>query len=75
MISRDLLELLVCPVTRAKLVYASGDRLVSVDPESRLAYPIEDDIPSLLPESGVALDEEEHRAALRWAEENGFHKP
>ena len=49
-----LLELLVCPVSKTSLVYMREQQelLCRV---SRLAYPINDDIPSLLPDEARAL--------------------
>lgn len=50
-----LLEILVCPVTRGTLEYdAAGNELVSR--QARLAYPIRDGIPIMLPEEARALD-------------------
>jgi uncharacterized protein YbaR (Trm112 family) len=44
-----LLEILVCPVTKARLTYdAAAQELVSVT--AGLAYPIRDGIPIMLPE-------------------------
>ena len=48
-----LLEILVCPVTRAKL-RQEGDRLVAEQPEGAgLRYPIRDGIPVLLPDEAI----------------------
>ncbi len=50
-----LLDLLVCPVTRQPLTLdAERSRLVSA--AARLAYPIRDGIPILLPQEAQALD-------------------
>ena len=54
-------DILVCPVTRHALVH-DADALVSTDPESRLSYPVVDDIPRLLE------DESETLTAEVWAE-------
>lgn len=49
-----LLELLVCPVTKAPLEYdAANQELISR--QARLAYPIRDGIPIMLPEEARAL--------------------
>lgn len=50
-----LLEVLVCPVTHGPLRYdrAAGE-LVSMS--ARLAYPIRDGVPVMLPEEARALD-------------------
>lgn len=50
-----LLELLVCPVTKAPLVYdAEAGELISK--AAGLAYPIQDGIPIMLPEDARRLD-------------------
>ena len=56
-IDPKLLEMLVCPVTKATLDYdAVNQELVSRP--ARLAYPIRDGIPIMLPEEARQLDEE-----------------
>ena len=51
-----LLELLVCPLTRGSLEYdAARQELVSRS--ARLAYPIRDGIPIMLPDEARTLDE------------------
>ena len=47
MIDKDLLEMLVCPISKAPLRKV-GEELVCE--ESQLAYPIEDGVPVLLVE-------------------------
>ena len=59
----ELLEILVCPKTKKPLVL-DGERLVSTDPETRLSYRIENDIPILLIEEAEPLSEEEWRAVM-----------
>jgi len=59
MISKDLLEILCCPETKADLVL-DGDFLVSVDKETRRRYRIENDIPIML------IDESEQLALEVW---------
>ncbi len=51
----EFLALLCCPVSRKPLVQ-KGDWLVSTDPETRLRYPIRDEIPVLLREESEELD-------------------
>jgi uncharacterized protein YbaR (Trm112 family) len=54
-IDPKLLEILVCPLTRGPLEYdAARQELVSR--AARLAYPIRDGIPIMLPEEARALD-------------------
>ena len=51
-----LLEILVCPLTKATLEYdAARQELISRP--ARLAYPIRDGIPIMLPEEARALEE------------------
>lgn len=50
-----LLELLVCPVTKASLRYdAAAGELIS--DEAKLAYPIRDGIPIMIPDEARKLD-------------------
>jgi len=58
MISKDLLEILCCPETKADLVL-DGNTLVSVDKNTRLRYRIEEDIPIMLIEEAEQLSTEE----------------
>ncbi len=51
-----LLEMLVCPVTRATLSYDAG-RQELVSRAAKLAYPIRDGIPIMLPEEARPLEE------------------
>jgi uncharacterized protein YbaR (Trm112 family) len=51
-----LLEILVCPVTKTTLEY-DAERQELVSRAARLAYPIRDGIPIMLPEEARALDE------------------
>lgn len=54
-IDPKLLELLVCPVTKATLDYdAANNELVSQ--AAKLAYPIRDGIPIMLPEEARRIE-------------------
>ena len=60
MFDTKLLEILVCPVTKAKLEYDSEkDELICL--ASNLAYPVRDGIPVMLEEEArqISLDEKE----------------
>lgn len=61
MISKELLDILCCPETKADLVL-DGDFLVSVDKNTRRRYRIEDDIPIML------IDESEQLSIEEWTE-------
>jgi uncharacterized protein len=53
--SSRLLELLVCPVTKTRLEYdEAAQELISK--VAKLAYPIRDGIPIMLPEEARELD-------------------
>lgn len=55
-IDKRLLSLLVCPLTRSGLEYdRNANELVSR--RARLAYPIRDGIPIMLPEEARPLDD------------------
>jgi uncharacterized protein len=53
-IDPKLLELLVCPLTKSTLDY-DAVRQELVSPSARLAYPIRDGIPIMLPEEARRL--------------------
>ncbi len=53
-----LLELLVCPVTKASLVYKAEHKELWCR-ASGLAYPIQDDIPVMLEDEARSLTPEE----------------
>ena len=61
MISKELLDILCCPQTKADLVL-DGNTLVSTDSITRLRYRIEDDIPIML------IDESEQVPMEEWKE-------
>ncbi len=50
-----LLEILVCPVTRGPLEYDSAKQEL-ISRSAKLAYPIRDGIPIMLPEEARRLD-------------------
>ncbi|HQF41668.1 MAG TPA: hypothetical protein PK073_02060 [Ignavibacteriaceae bacterium] len=58
MISKELLNILCCPETKADLIL-DGNTLVSVDKNTRRRYRIEDDIPIMLIEESEQLSLEE----------------
>ncbi|MBU0558249.1 MAG: hypothetical protein KJ799_12390 [Bacteroidetes bacterium] len=57
MISKELLEILCCPETKADLVL-DGETLVSTDKSTRRRYKIEDNIPIMLIDESEVLDVE-----------------
>lgn len=50
-----LLEILVCPLTKGRLDY-DREKQELVSPAARLAFPIRDGIPIMLPEEARPLD-------------------
>lgn len=64
MISKELLEILCCPETKADLVL-DGNTLVSVDKNTRRRYRIEDDIPIMLIEESEQLSIDEWSAIMK----------
>lgn len=53
-----LLEILVCPVTKATLIY-DRERQELISRQAGLAYPIRSGIPIMLPGEARALSDEE----------------
>ena len=66
MVDKKLLSMLVCPVSKAPLIYnEEAQELVCI--ASGLVYPIRDGIPVMLEEQArqLTLEEKEHYAAKR----------
>jgi uncharacterized protein len=55
LIDPKLLEILVCPLTKGRLEYDS-DRQELISRSAKLAYPIRDGIPIMLPEEARPLE-------------------
>jgi uncharacterized protein YbaR (Trm112 family) len=55
-VDAKLLEILVCPLTRATLEY-DADRQELVSRAARRAYPIRDGIPIMLPDEARPLED------------------
>ncbi|MBU0473046.1 MAG: hypothetical protein KKF62_02655 [Bacteroidetes bacterium] len=64
MISKELLDILCCPETKADLVL-DNNYLVSVDKETRRRYRIDDDIPIMLIEESETLSLEEWQKIMK----------
>ncbi|MFM8700647.1 MAG: Trm112 family protein [Hyphomicrobiales bacterium] len=54
-IDRKLLDILVCPLTKGVLEY-DPERQELISRQARLAFPIRDGIPIMLPEEARGLD-------------------
>jgi uncharacterized protein YbaR (Trm112 family) len=57
-IDPKLLEILICPLTKSTLRY-DPEREELISDKARLAYPIRDGIPIMLPDEARPLDEDE----------------
>ena len=64
MISKDLLEIICCPLTKADLVLEE-ETLVSTDEKTRLRYKIVDNIPVLLVEEAEEVPLEEWKEIMK----------
>lgn len=64
MISKELLDILCCPETKADLVL-EGETLVSTDKNTRRRYRIEDDIPIMLIEESEQLSVDEWKTIMQ----------
>jgi uncharacterized protein YbaR (Trm112 family) len=64
MISKDLLDILCCPETKADLLL-DGETLVSTDKNTRRRYRIEDDIPIMLIDESEQLSMEEWQTIMK----------
>jgi uncharacterized protein YbaR (Trm112 family) len=58
-VDAKLLEILVCPVTKATLIY-DRQRQELISKPARLAYPIRDGIPVMLEEEARKLEPSEY---------------
>jgi len=63
MISKELLDILCCPESKADLVL-DNDTLVSTDKKTRRRYRIENDIPIMLIEESEQLGMEEWKMIM-----------
>ena len=64
MISKELLDILCCPESKADLVM-DGNTLVSTDMKTRRRYRIEDDIPVMLIDESEQLSLEEWQTIMK----------
>ncbi|MHA7878459.1 MAG: Trm112 family protein [Saccharospirillum sp.] len=70
MIDKQLLNILVCPVTKAPLqVDREKDELIST--AAKLAYPIRDGIPVMLEDEARALSQDEYEY---WLSKKSTHR-
>jgi uncharacterized protein len=64
MISKELLDILCCPETKADLVL-DGETLVSTDKNTRRRYKIDNDIPIMLIDESEILSVDEWEKIMR----------
>ncbi|UCE59979.1 MAG: hypothetical protein JSU63_21360 [Phycisphaerales bacterium] len=62
-IDKELLAIMVCPLSRAPLVQV-GDWLYSTDRETRRRYPIRDGIPIMLVDEAEEVEKEEFERVM-----------
>ena len=51
-----LIEILACPISKAPVFFSEARQLI-VCPTSKLAYPVRDGIPAMLPEDAITLEQ------------------
>ncbi len=61
-LSKDLLSIIVCPVSGGKLIY-DKERSVLISQQAGLVYPVIDGIPMLLASEAVKLDIKERESS------------
>lgn len=64
MISKELLDILCCPETKADLIL-DGETLVSTDRSTRRRYKIKDDIPVMLIDESEKLSLDEWKSIMK----------
>ena len=67
-INPELMEILVCPESHARLVQV-GDWLYSTDPATRRRYPIRDGIPIMLIDESEVVNPEEFERIVQNVQE------
>jgi len=67
----QLLDLLACPEDKGPLLYFQNGALL-YNPRTRRRYEIRDDIPILLVDESVVVDDDEHARLLAQAEAEGI---
>lgn len=70
-LSKDLLDVLVCPETKQSLIYFEDEAFLFC-PESRRKYRIDDGIPVMLIEEAEKLDEKTATELVATARQRGL---
>ncbi|MHC4697917.1 MAG: Trm112 family protein [Planctomycetota bacterium] len=63
-IGKELLDIMVCPISHAPLVQV-GNWLYSTDRDTRRRYPVRDDIPVLLVDESEVVELEEFDRVMK----------
>ena len=66
-LDNELLEILACPDDKGPLLYIESEPVL-YNPRLRRKYPVRDDIPILLMNEAIAVDEIEHDRLLDLAQ-------
>ena len=66
MIKKELLDILACPETKARVVQI-GEWIYSTDPKTRRRYPVRNDIPVMLLEESEIISEDDFNKAMAGA--------
>lgn len=69
-LDRQLLDVLACPLDKGPLHYLPGEQLL-YNPRLRRRYDIVDDIPVMLVEASLEVDEAEHRRLMTMVDASG----
>ena len=67
-IDSELIKILVCPESHARLIQV-GDWLYSTDPATRRRYPVREGIPIMLIEESEVVDEPEFNRIMQQVKE------
>ncbi|MHC4444263.1 MAG: Trm112 family protein [Planctomycetota bacterium] len=67
-IDSELIKILVCPASHARLVQV-GDWLYSTDPATRRRYPVREGIPIMLIEESEVVEEPEFNRIMQQVKE------
>lgn len=67
-LDKEFLSILVCPLTKAKLVQV-GDWLYSTDAATRRRYPVRDGIPIMLIDESEVVEPEEFQRIMVQAQQ------
>lgn len=70
-LDRRLLDILACPEDKGPLLYFEADDFL-YNPRLRRKYRIDDDVPVMLVDEAIAVDDDEHAQLLARAEAEGI---